>query len=252
MRVRCTPGCTRSTFMSTDHRTKHEEFAGRQCGMPTRLSACFAQRELLGTVGIMATRAPKGAARPKDSAARSNVGAARSKGGAARSKGGASGRSRSASTAKRSAPGTGSARRPAPRGGRSRARRRGPAGRRYQPPPTNPFVILVVWATHVIAAAWMGVAHAVGAAARAIGRNTRDLDPAHRRDGVGLTLLGLAIIMAPVSWFRLGSVVGRGLSAVVPDGLGSAAWGGPLLPGVAARRHLPQPGRDAGTPPLAT
>ena len=86
-------------------------------------------------------------------------------------------------------------------------------------------MILVVWATHAIAAAWMGVAHAVGAAARAIGRNTRDLDPAHRRDGAGLTLLGLAIIMAAVSWFRLGSVVGRGLSAVVRDGFGSAAWG---------------------------
>jgi S-DNA-T family DNA segregation ATPase FtsK/SpoIIIE len=108
-------------------------------------------------------------------------------------------------------------------------------------------VILVVWATHAIAAAWMGVAHAVGAAARAIGRNTRDLDPAHRRDGAGLTLLGLAIIMAAVSWFRLGSVVGRGLSAVVRDGFGSAAWGVPILLALLAWRYLRHPDRNADT-----
>ena len=108
-------------------------------------------------------------------------------------------------------------------------------------------MILVVWATHVIAAAWMAVAHAVGAATRAIGRNTRDLDPAHRRDGVGLTLLGLAIIMAAVSWFRLGSVVGRGLSAVVRDGFGSAAWGVPILLGLLAWRYLRHPDRNADT-----
>src|SRR5260370_19322179 len=112
--------------------------------------------------------------------------------------------------------------------------------------------MLVVWATHVIAAAWLGVAHAVGAAARAIGRNTRDLDPAHRRDGVGLTLLGLAIIMAAVSWFRLGSVAGRGLSAVVRDGFGSAAWGGPILLALLAWRYLRHPDRNADTARLGS
>src|SRR5258708_8999853 len=187
--------------------------------------AYFVRCGLIGTVGIMATRAPNGA----------------------RPKGGASGRSRSASTAKRPRGGAGPVRRPA-RGGRTRAGRRGSVGRRYQPPPpTNPFVILIGWASQVIAAAWMALAHTVGAAARALGRNTRDLDPAHRRDRARLTLLGLAIIMAAVSWFRLGSVVARGLSFAVRDGVGAAAWAVPLLLALLAWRYLRHPDREAGT-----
>ena len=136
-------------------------------------------------------------------------------------------------------------RRPAARGGRSGARR---AGRRYQPrPPTNPFVILISWATNVIAAAWMALAHAVGAAVRALGRNTRDLDPAHRRDGVGLAVLGLAIVMIAVRWFRLGSMLGRGLSIAVRDGFGSAAWAVPILLALLGWRYLRHPDRNADT-----
>src|SRR5215831_2588822 len=182
----------------------------------------------------MASRAPSSAARPKDGASR---------GGAARPKGGASGRSRTMSSAQR--PRGGSGRRPAARGRRSGARR---AGRRYQPSaPTNPFVILVSWVTNVIAAAWMALAHAVGAAARALGQNTRDLDPAHRRDGLGLAILGLAIVMIGVSWFRLGSMLGRGLSIAVRDGFGSAAWAVPILLVLLAWRFLRHPDRNADT-----
>ncbi len=108
-------------------------------------------------------------------------------------------------------------------------------------------MILIGWAGRVLAGAWMGLAHTVGAAVRAIGRNTRDLDPAHRRDGVGLATLGLAIIMAAVSWFRLGSVLGRGLSAVVRDGFGSAAWIVPILLALLAWRYLRHPDRNADT-----
>ncbi len=108
-------------------------------------------------------------------------------------------------------------------------------------------MILIGWASQVIAAAWMALAHTVGAAARALGRNTRDLDPAHRRDGAGLTLLGLAIIMAAVSWFRLGSVVGRGLSFAVRDGFGAAAWAVPILLALLAWRYLRHPDRNADT-----
>jgi S-DNA-T family DNA segregation ATPase FtsK/SpoIIIE len=108
-------------------------------------------------------------------------------------------------------------------------------------------VILVSWATHVVAAAWMALAHAVGAAARALGRNTRDLDPAHRRDGVGLAILGLAIVMIAVSWFRLGSMLGRGLSTLVRDGFGSAAWAVPILLALLAWRYLRHPDRNADT-----
>jgi DNA segregation ATPase FtsK/SpoIIIE, S-DNA-T family len=108
-------------------------------------------------------------------------------------------------------------------------------------------VILVSWVSHVVAAAWMALAHAVGAAVRALGRNTRDLDPAHRRDGLGLGILGLAIVMIAVSWFRLGSMLGRGLSIAVRDGFGSAAWAVPILLALLAWRYLRHPDRNADT-----
>jgi len=144
-------------------------------------------------------------------------------------------------------PAKGSARKPAPRG-RSKAGNRGPGGRRYSPPPpTNPIVILIGWVASVISGLWMALAHTVGAAARAIGRNARDLDPAHRRDGAGLATLGLAIVMIAVTWFHLGGPVGRGLWAVVRGGFGSVAWVVPILLTLLAWRYLRHPDRNADT-----
>jgi DNA segregation ATPase FtsK/SpoIIIE, S-DNA-T family len=141
----------------------------------------------------------------------------------------------------------GTSRKPAPRG-RSKAGKRGPGGRRYSPPPpTNPIVILIGWAASVISGLWMALAHTVGAAARAIGRNARDLDPAHRRDGVGLATLGLAIVMIAVTWFHLGGPVGRGLWALVRGGFGSVAWVVPILLALLAWRYLRHPDRNADT-----
>jgi DNA segregation ATPase FtsK/SpoIIIE, S-DNA-T family len=200
---------------------------------------------------IMATRAPSGAARPKDNAARSKGSAARSGETTTRLKSGTSGRSRSTGTAKRSAGGSGrgsAARKPASRGGRSGSGYRRPGGRRYPPPkPSNPVLILIGWATQVISGVWMGLAHTVGAAARALGRNARDLDPAHRRDGAGLATLGLAILVAAVTWWHMGNVVGRGLSALVRGGFGSAAWILPILLALLAWRYLRHPDRNADT-----
>src|SRR5580658_4808503 len=182
----------------------------------------------------MATRAPSGTARSKDVSARS--------------KGGTTTRSRSSATGKR--PGGGSARKPPPRRprGRSKAAYRRKGGRRYgKAPSSNPIVILLGWVVAAISGVWMGLAHTVGATVRAFGRHARDLDPAHRRDGVGLATLGLAIIMAAVSWFRLGGAVGHGLSAVVRSGFGSAAWAVPILLGLLAWRYLRHPDRNADT-----
>ena len=43
---------------------------------------------------------------------------------------------------------------------------------------------------------WLGLAGLVGAIARSIGHSAKDLDPEQRRDGVGLGIMGLAIIVA--------------------------------------------------------
>src|SRR5215211_8593674 len=51
---------------------------------------------------------------------------------------------------------------------------------------------------------WMGLAHAVGWAVRGVGRQAataRELEPEHRRDGAGLAVLGLALLLAVAVWF---------------------------------------------------
>ena len=93
----------------------------------------------------------------------------------------------------------------------------------------------------------MGLAHAVGFAARAIGRNARDLDPAHRRDGLGLTALGAAILAAAGTWFSAGSTIGRPLGAFVRGMFGSGAWTVPILLALLAWRFLRHPDRNADT-----
>ncbi len=93
----------------------------------------------------------------------------------------------------------------------------------------------------------MGLAHAVGSIARAMGRNAMDLDPAHRRDGLGLTVLGAAIVTAAATWFSLGNAIGRSLSAFVRGSFGSGAWTVPILLGLLAWRLLRHPDRNADT-----
>jgi FtsK/SpoIIIE family/FtsK alpha domain/Ftsk gamma domain/4TM region of DNA translocase FtsK/SpoIIIE/LAGLIDADG-like domain len=186
-------------------------------------------REMPDTVEIMATRAPKSAARPKSGTAR---------------------RPRPASSARPKGSGGSSRKPPArSRGGRPGGSYRRPTGRRYgRRPSANPVVILVGWTVQAVSGVWMALAHTVGAAARAFGRHARDLDPAHRRDGAGLAILGLAIITAAATWWHLGSVVGRDLSAAVRHGFGAAAWAVPILLALLAWRYLRHPDRNADTP----
>ena len=75
----------------------------------------------------------------------------------------------------------------------------------------------------------MGTAHLVGGTARRIGHGARDLDPAHRRDGVGFTLIGLAIVVAAREWWGLRGVFGDVVHAVVAGTLGRVAFAVPLL-----------------------
>ncbi len=93
----------------------------------------------------------------------------------------------------------------------------------------------------------MGMAHTVGLTARAIGRNARDLDPAHRRDGAGLAVLGTAIITATVAWWHLGGPVGRPLSQAVLGLFGLGARVVPVLLTLLAWRLLRHPDRNADT-----
>jgi DNA segregation ATPase FtsK/SpoIIIE, S-DNA-T family len=108
-------------------------------------------------------------------------------------------------------------------------------------------VILIGWTGRMIAAAWMVAAGAVGFAARAIGRGARDLDPHHRRDGVGLLTLGVAIVLAASLWGRMGNAVGRAIHTAAVDAFGSLAWVIPVLAVLLAWRFLRHPDRNTET-----
>jgi len=87
---------------------------------------------------------------------------------------------------------------------------------------------------------WMGCAHLVGGTARRVGRGARDLDPAHRRDGLAFTLLGLAIVIAAREWWALSGTAGTVVHSVVAGTFGKVGVAVPLvLLGLAIRlmRH---------------
>jgi S-DNA-T family DNA segregation ATPase FtsK/SpoIIIE len=65
------------------------------------------------------------------------------------------------------------------------------------------------------------LARGAGTAARSVGR-ARDIEPGHRRDGMALTLLGLAVVIAGSSWFHAARPVGAWVDAVLRTFIGSA------------------------------
>jgi S-DNA-T family DNA segregation ATPase FtsK/SpoIIIE len=95
-----------------------------------------------------------------------------------------------------------------------------------------------------LSALWLGIAHAVGAMARRVGTSARDLDPAHRRDGLGLLVLGLAVIVAATTWWGLDGPVASLVDAVVTGLTGVLSVLVPLLLvalGVRILRHPDTP-----------
>ncbi|GIJ07248.1 cell division protein FtsK [Micromonospora andamanensis] len=91
----------------------------------------------------------------------------------------------------------------------------------------------------------MGLAHGVGWAVRAAGRqaaSARDLDPEHRRDGAGLLFIGLALLGAGAIWFSAAGPVGARLADTVRLFLGAISIVVPVLLGIGAWRLMRQPG----------
>src|SRR5688572_2022459 len=97
-------------------------------------------------------------------------------------------------------------------------------------------------------ACWLGIAHLIGGIARRVGTSARELDPAHRRDGIGLALLGLAFVVAAIEWWGLRGRPGDVLYAVVAGTLGRVGLVVPLALvalGVRLLRH-PEDAEDRG------
>ena len=88
---------------------------------------------------------------------------------------------------------------------------------------------------------WLGIAHAVGATVRHIGHTARELEPEHRRDGVGLFLIGLAVVVAAAVWWQLPGGIGDFTRTVVNGSVGLIGWFVPLLLVFIAVRNLRDP-----------
>src|SRR6478672_7152200 len=94
---------------------------------------------------------------------------------------------------------------------------------------------------------WMGMAHVAGGAVRRVGSSARDLEPEHRRDGVGFALLGLAILVAAREWWAFEGSVGDVIHAVVAGTFGRVAYAVPLLLLFLGIRLLRAPQDDGAT-----
>ncbi|MDT5175771.1 MAG: segregation ATPase FtsK/SpoIIIE, family [Mycobacterium sp.] len=92
--------------------------------------------------------------------------------------------------------------------------------------------------------AWMLAARGTGRAARSIGQ-ARHIEPGHRRDGIALVLLGVAVVVAASSWFDAARPVGAWVDAGLRIFIGSAVVLLPLVAAAAAivlMRTEPNPG----------
>lgn len=148
-------------------------------------------------------------------------------------KGGSGSRSRSSgtSTSKRKP-----ARKPAQK--RSQAKRPAPRAVRNGPGPiSRTFGAL----GRGVSGVWLGVAGGVGAGARRIGQGARDLEPEHRRDGGGLFLIALALVVAASVWWQLPGSVFAATRAMVAGSVGLVAWFVPLMLCYVAWRNLRDP-----------
>ncbi|MFB6618608.1 DNA translocase FtsK [Streptomyces sp. NPDC085524] len=93
----------------------------------------------------------------------------------------------------------------------------------------------------LVRAVWLGCAHAVGAVFRGIGQGAKNLDPAHRKDGVALLLLALALIVAAGTWSNLSGPVGDLVTMLVTGAFGRLDLLVPILLGVMAVRFIRHP-----------
>ncbi|WP_206660148.1 MULTISPECIES: DNA translocase FtsK [unclassified Streptomyces] len=93
----------------------------------------------------------------------------------------------------------------------------------------------------LVRALWLGLAHTVGAVFRGIGNGAKNLDPAHRKDGVALLLFGIALIVAAGTWADLRGPVGDLVEILVTGAFGRLDLLVPILLGVIAVRFIRHP-----------
>ncbi|MEU6859350.1 DNA translocase FtsK [Glycomyces sp. NPDC046736] len=79
---------------------------------------------------------------------------------------------------------------------------------------------------------WVGTARTTGWMARSVGKEAataREIDPAHRRDGLGLFYVAVAIVLACAVWFDVAGPVGERLAFILDWTMGLATRALPVL-----------------------
>jgi S-DNA-T family DNA segregation ATPase FtsK/SpoIIIE len=93
----------------------------------------------------------------------------------------------------------------------------------------------------------MGIAHVAGGTVRRIGHSASELEPEHRRDGIGLLLLALTVLVAASEWWGLKGTTGAVVHAVVAGTFGRVAYAVPIALLLFGIRMLRSPGDQAST-----
>jgi S-DNA-T family DNA segregation ATPase FtsK/SpoIIIE len=92
-----------------------------------------------------------------------------------------------------------------------------------------------------VVAVWLAFAHTIGAVTRGIGHGAREIEPEQRRDGFGLLLCGVALIIAAAIWFEVPGGVMDFARAAVSGTVGIVGWLVPLLVLLAGGRVMRDP-----------
>jgi len=87
----------------------------------------------------------------------------------------------------------------------------------------------------------MATAHGVGAGARKVGGAARDLEPEQRRDGVGLSLIAVAVVAAAAVWWQVPGGVMDFARTVVSGSVGKIGWLVPVLLVLIGWRNMRDP-----------
>lgn len=86
-----------------------------------------------------------------------------------------------------------------------------------------------------------------GGAARGVGKGARELEPELRRDGLGLSLIAVAIILIASTWFGVDGWFISWVSMLATSFFGALAWVAPLLLLALAWRFLRHPDQNGAT-----
>ena len=105
----------------------------------------------------------------------------------------------------------------------------------------GPIATVMSGLVRMVSAIWLGIAGLIGAIARSIGSGARDLEPEHRRDGVGFAILGLGLVVAAAVWWNISGRVAEVIRDITAGSVGVLAWAFPILLVVVAWRTLRHP-----------